>query len=108
VLLLLQRLPLCEVASVSQRDRALRHDTLDSDAGNLPKAKAGLPAADSKPLLAVCKLARILNFLFRRAVRDFRIHSALFFSRIYARLDCRYLNYPMRYLLTHFLFVYSN
>jgi hypothetical protein len=33
-----QRTPLCEVASVSQRDggRFARHDTLASDAGNLP------------------------------------------------------------------------
>ena len=35
-------MPLCEVASVSQRDGALRHDTLDSDGGNLPKAKGKL------------------------------------------------------------------
>ena len=38
-----QRTRFGEVASVSQRDggRFARHDTLDSDAGNLPQAKAG-------------------------------------------------------------------
>jgi len=44
-------LPLCEVASVRQRDGAVRHDTLDSNDGNLPKAKGGTPPAASKGLL---------------------------------------------------------
>ena len=44
-------MPLCEVADVSQRDGAVRHDTLDSNDGNLPKAKGGTPPAASKGLL---------------------------------------------------------
>jgi hypothetical protein len=46
-----QRVPLCEVASVRQRDGAVRHDTLDSNDDNLPKAKGGFAPAVSKGLL---------------------------------------------------------
>jgi hypothetical protein len=46
-----QRARFGEVPSVSQRDGALRHDALDSDAGNLPEAKGGFAPAALKGLL---------------------------------------------------------
>jgi hypothetical protein len=61
-----QRSSFYEVSSVSQRDGALRHDSLDSDGGNLPQAKGGPPPAASKAVLAAVKLNATLVYLFRR------------------------------------------
>jgi hypothetical protein len=63
-----QRSSFCEVASVRQGDGALRHDARDSDVGNLPKAKAGTPAAATKAVLGVARmppfiLARLFSLL---------------------------------------------
>jgi hypothetical protein len=61
-----QRLRFGEVPGVSQRDGAERHDTLDSDARHLPKAKGGFAPAASKPLLA--EVFRRMSFVLPRAL----------------------------------------
>jgi hypothetical protein len=63
-----QRTRFGEVASVSQRDegRFARHDTLDSDAGNLPQAKAGLPGRSIQTAVVCClctSFLAALNFI---------------------------------------------
>jgi hypothetical protein len=93
-----QRTPLCEVASVSQRDggRFARHDTLASDAGNLPldetkktfKGQGRSSARSIKGAVGCCWHNTYHSVLFCRVSPGFlNLSRALFFRRIYAPFD---------------------